>query len=118
MVFYDRYGVPCCYSEDFVHIYSYGGKPLGYIHNERIWNFDGFYLGLFRNNWVIDRDGYYLFFTEISTGGPMRPLRKLAPLKSLKQLRPLKAIREIPPISPMVSLNWSDREMEPFFEGK
>lgn len=117
MVFYDKNGTPCCYADDFVHIYSYDGKPLGYIQNDKVWNYDGRYLGLFRNNWIIDREGYYLLFTENSSGGPLKPLRKLAPLKSLKQLRPLKAIRDIPSLPPLVSMNWSDMDVESFFEG-
>lgn len=118
MVFYNREGHPCCYTDDFMHIYSYSGDPLGYIQNNKVWNYDGRYLGLFRNNWVIDRDGCYLFFTENSTGGPMRPLRELAPLKSLKKLRPLKSIKEIAPIPPMTTLSWSGRGVKTFFEGE
>lgn len=118
MVFYNKTGNPCCYSDDYVHIYSYDGEPLGYIQNGKIWNYEGLYLGLFRNNWVIDSDGYFLFFTENSTGGPVRPVRKLAPLKSLRQLRPLKSIREIPPIAPVTILSWSDRDLKSFFAGK
>ena len=65
MVFYDKYGNPCCYSDDYVHIYSYDGKPLGYILNNKVWNYNGRYLGQFLNNWVLDKEGYYVFFTEI-----------------------------------------------------
>lgn len=118
MVFYDIDGNPCCYSDDSVHIYSYGGDPLGYILDGRVWNFDGHYLGLFRNNWIIDRDGYYLFFTDISTGGLLKPLRRLEPIKSLKQLLPLKSLRELPPLPPLTQLAWSDKDMWNFFEGK
>jgi len=118
MVFYNREGHPCCYTDDFTHIYSYSGDPLGYIQNNKVWNYDGRYLGLFRNNWVIDRDGCYIFFTENSTGGPMRPLRKLAPLKSLKKLRPLKSIKEIAPMPPMTTLSWSGRGVKTFFVGE
>ena len=117
MRFYDRNGNPCCYSDDLVHIYSYGGEPLGYIHNGRVWNYKGRYLGLFRNNWIIDRDGYYLFYTEDSIGGPLKPLRKLAPLKALRKLRPLKSLRELPPLRPLSHLSWSKREMNAFFGG-
>lgn len=118
MVFYDRNGSPCCYTDDFVHVYSFNGDPLGYIQNGKVWNYAGRYLGLFKNNWVIDRAGCYLFFTENSTGGPIRPLRRLAPLKSLKKLRPLKSIKELPPILPVTRLCWSDRDMRTFFAGE
>ena len=115
MVFYDRYGNPCCYSDDYVHIYSFGGKALGYIQNERVWNYGGCYLGMFRNNWVLDKYGNNLFFTENATGGPLKPLRKLAPLKSLKELRPLKSLRELPPLPPLQTYNWSNLDMNTFF---
>ena len=118
MVFYDKYGNPLCYSEDFSHIYSYDGDPLGYIQNDRVWNYDGRYLGLFKNNWIIDRYGHYLFFTENSIGGLFKPFRKLAPLKSLKKLRPLKSIRELPPIPPITTLGWSNLDIHSFFRGE
>lgn len=115
MVFYDKNGNPCCYSDDFIHIYGYDGYPLGYIHDGRVWSYHGHYLGLFRNNWIIDRDGFYLFFTENSIGGPLKPLRRLAPLKSLKRIRPLKSLRVVPPIPPMVRIGWSSMTKDSFF---
>ena len=118
MVFYDKSGTPRCYSDDFMHIYSYDGKPLGYIQEGKVWNYGGMYLGVFRNDWIIDRDGCYLYFTENSTGGPLKPCRKSAPLKSFKQLRPLKSIKVIPSVPPMPLLEWSNRELEAFFDGK
>lgn len=115
MVFYDKYGNPCCYSDDYVHIYSYDGKPLGYILNNKVWNYNGRYLGQFLNNWVLDKEGYYVFFTENATGGPIKPVRKLAPIKSIKSLRPLKSIRDIPPIPPIPNLGWSRFDVHGFF---
>lgn len=117
MVFYDYNGNPCCYADDFVHIYSYTGVALGYIHDEKVWNYEGKYLGCYMNNWIIDRNGYYLFFTENAIGGPLRPLRKLAPLKSLRELRPLKSLREIPPIPPIPTPDWSNLDLNTFFQG-
>ena len=117
MVFYDRIGNPCCYSDDFVHIYSYDGKALGYIQDGSVWNYYGIYLGQFRNNWVIDKEGYYLFFTENAIGGLLRPLRRLAPIKSIKEIRPLKSLRQLPPIPPLPKLNWSGLDMDSFFRG-
>ena len=117
MVFYDRNGNPCCYSDDFVHIYSYSGRALGYIHDGSVWNYFGRYLGRFSNNWVIDKEGYYLFFTENAIGGLPRPLRRLAPIKTIKEIRPLKSIRQIPPIPPLPKRNWSDIDMDTFFRG-
>lgn len=115
MVFYDKHGNPCCYSDDFKHIYGYDGEPLGYIQDGLIWNYNGRYLGQFKNNWVLDKDGYYLFFTENATGGPIRPIRKIAPIKSVKEIRPLKNIREIPPVYPVSKLDWSQLDPKIFF---
>lgn len=116
MIFYDKAGTPCCYSDDFEHIYGFDGKPLGYILSGKVWNYNGTYLGQFINNWIIDRNGLYMFFSENAIGGPLKPLRKLAPLKSMKQLRPLKSIRELPPLPPTLKNAWSNLEGNAFFE--
>lgn len=115
MVFFDRNGNPCCYSDDYVHLYSFKGKALGYIQDEKVWNYRGKYLGLFKNNWILDRDGFYLYFTENASGGPTKPLRHLAPLKSIKELRPLKSLRELPPLTPSPVLDWSKMNTDNFF---
>ena len=91
MTFYDKSGTPRCYSEDFTHLYDYEGNPLAYINNGWIWSYRGRCLGTLHNNWIVDKTGAYIFFSENSTGGPLKPLRKLPPLKGLKKLRPLKS---------------------------
>lgn len=115
MVFYDKYGTPSCYSEDSEHIYSYSGEPLGYIRDNRIWNYNGRYLGLYKNGWVLDKEGCYFLFTENATGGPIKPIKKIASIKSIKTIRPVKSIREIPPIPPMTKHGWSDMEFVLFW---
>ena len=42
-------------SDDFVHICSYEEEALGYLQDDKIWNYDGKYLCRFHNNWVIDK---------------------------------------------------------------
>ena len=115
MTFYDKSGTPRCYSEDFTHIYDYAGNPVAYIYNSRVWSYRGRYLGVLHNNWIVDKNGACVFFSENSTGGPVKPLRKLTPLKGLKKLRPLKSLRELPPLKPQPKLSWSNMNSDTFF---
>lgn len=115
MTFYDKHGTPQCYTEDFTHIYDFGGNPVAYINSDRIWSYKGRCLGSLHNNWIIDRKGGRMFFSENSTGGPLMPLRKLSPLKRIKKLRPLKSVREISPLKPIVKMGWSDLDFNSFF---
>lgn len=115
MTFYDKSGTPCCYSEDFTHIYDYEGNPVAYINNGRVWSYRGKCLGALHNNWIVDNNGAFMFFSENSTGGIPKPLRKLSPLKGLKKLRPLKSLREVPFLKPKPQMSWSNMDSDTFF---
>ena len=115
MTFYDKSGTPRCYSEDFTHLYDYEGNPLAYINNGWIWSYRGRCLGTLHNNGIVDKTGAYIFFSENSTGGPLKPLRKLPPLKGLKKLRPLKSLRELTPLKPLAKMSWSNMDSDTFF---
>ena len=113
--FYDSKGNPIAYTDDGEHIYTFAGKPVGYLHEGSVYSFSGRHLGRFNNGIVRDNDGHAAFFSEGASGGPMKPLRKLKPLKGLKQLRPLKGLRELRPLKSLDSLSWSQLSGEQFF---
>ena len=115
MTFYDKIGIPRCYTEDLIHIYDYAGTPIAYIYNNKIWKYGGKCIGFLHNNWIIDICGNYIFFSENAIGGPLKPLKRLTPLKGLKKLKPLKALRQLPPLKPLVKLKWSDLNFQDFF---
>ncbi|GGZ77044.1 hypothetical protein GCM10007161_05240 [Ignatzschineria indica] len=114
--FYDKNGRAYAYSDDGVHIYTYVGKPIGYIHDESIYSISGKHIGYFNKGSLLDANGNTLLFTEKSSSGPLKPIRQLKPIKGIKQIMPIKGIRQIRPIKPITSLGWSSQTPESIFE--
>lgn len=113
--FYDSKGQPYAYSDDGEAIYTFGGKPVGYIFGDSIYSFSGAHLGFYENGQIWDHGGGVVLFTSDASGGPMKPLKKLKPLKSLKALKPLKSVRVLKPINALRSMNWSTLSPVDFF---
>jgi len=113
--FYDSKGNSIAYSDDGVHIYTFAGKPVAYIHDGSVYSFKGRHLGRFSNGVIRDNGGHTALFSSGSTGGPLKPMCKLQPLKGLKQLQPLKGLRQLPPLRPLDSLSWSKLSGPQFF---
>ena len=115
ITFYDKNGIPFCYTEDDCHIYDFDGNPIAYIDHNSVWNYDGKHLGFMHKGWIIDHSGKYLLFSDQSTGGPLKPLKALTPLKRLRSLKPLKRLKELAPLRPLTRLSWSDLTVDEFF---
>lgn len=111
MKFYNKFGDPILYSEDNIHLYLFSGKPIGYIHDNKIYNYIGKHLGWLYMGWLIDLHGYYSYFSENASGGPIKPIKKITPIKGIKQIKPIKSIREISKIRPIVQNFWSQFEI-------
>ncbi|MDA3616341.1 4-fold beta flower protein [Polluticaenibacter yanchengensis] len=113
--FYDRSGFPSIYTEDDEHLYDFSGNPIAYISENSIYNYRGRHLGWFDNGWIKDSSGNCFLFSEIASGGPLKPLKKLKPLKSLKKLKPIKGLKQLKPLKPLSTLNWSIHTINDFF---
>ena len=105
--FYNQNGKPIIYTDDNVHLFSYSGKPVGYIHEDIVFTFNGKPLGYLVDGWIRDTNGYCVFFSENATGGVVKPLKQFLPLKSCKQLMPLKSTRQNSIISFIKRNAWS-----------
>jgi len=105
--FYDRSGTPIAYTDDGVHLFTFGGRPVGYFHADSLYSYAGQHLGRITNGLIRDNRGQVVFFSSNATGGPMKPMRQLKPLKGLKQLKPLKGLRQLKPLRPMPHSSWS-----------
>lgn len=116
MTFYDKNGYPICYTIDNIHLYSFDGQPLAYIHLGKVWSYDGCCLGWLHNYWIVDNTGCFLYFSEYSTGGMHKPLKHLHPLRSIRHLRPIKCLRHLPPLKPLLRLSWSTLSPQEFFK--
>ena len=117
MTFYDCDGAPVAYTEDNETIYLFTGEPVAYFYENAVYSFSGVHLGWFENGWIRDLHGSCVFFSEDSTGGPLKPLKQLKPLKSLKQLKPLRSLRELKHLKALNRLSWSQKSGRAFFRG-
>jgi hypothetical protein len=113
--FYDQAGSPVAYTDDGKHIFLFSGQPVAYLHRDSVYSFDGQHLGWVRNGWIYDHNGCGVFFSDDSSGGPLKPFKQFKPFKSFKMLMPLKALRQLPPLKPLWSIYWSDIPVQKFF---
>ena len=115
IVFYDRNGKPCAYSEDGTHIYLYSGKPVAHIEENSIFSYLGKHLGWLEDGWVRDNDGFCVFFTDNCSGGPSKPFKKSKPFKGFKSFRPFKGFKNFKPFRRSKKNSWSDIDAKDFF---
>ena len=113
--FYDKTGRPIAYTDDGEHIYTFDGRPVAYLSDGSVYAYSGKHLGRFGNGLIRDNRGGVVFFTEGSSGGPIKPVRQIKPIKGIKQIRPIKGIKQIKPIKPISSLGWSAAPGSQFF---
>ena len=108
MEFYDRNGKVVCYVTDNGRVYSWSGKPLGTVHNERIFRLSGQLVGWIKRGFLMGETGECLLFTaEASTSaGPVLPTRQSRPTKAPKQPFPEIGSRAHVPSIPTMVQNW------------
>jgi len=98
IIFYNSQGHPTAYTEDEVYIYLFSGQPVAYIDDSSVFAYNGRHLGRFEDGWIRDNQGNCVFFTEDSSGVPMKPMKSMKPMR------------------PMNTLLWSQLSGEQFFE--
>lgn len=107
MEFFDKSGRATCYSPDGENLYLWTGEPVGYFDGDRVYSFSGRMMGWIDSGWLYDRQNRPALFSADASGGPMRPLRKMAPLRSMRRMRPMKSLRQLAHLRPLKSLGWS-----------
>ena len=115
MEFFDRSGNATCYCPDGENLYLWTGKPVGYLHDDRIYSFGGKLLGWFSNGWLYDRKNKPALFSTDANGGPVRPVTKVKPVKSVRSVRPVKSVRQVPHVRPAKSISWSQYSSALYF---
>lgn len=116
MTFYDLYGKPIAYTDDDEHIYLFGGEPVAYFSENKVYGYNGHHLGWFENGWIRDKKGECVFFTENASGsGPVKPVKKVKPVKSVKRAKPVKSVKKVATVRPVNKLSWSELSGEKFF---
>jgi hypothetical protein len=113
--FYNKTGQPYCYCQDDEHLYTFGGQPIAYLHDQSVYSFSERHLGWFINGWIYDSSGHPLLFSEHAIGGPGKPGRAGRPGKAGRVGRPGKGGRAGRPGRPGLSGSWSSNTAEAFF---
>jgi hypothetical protein len=116
MTFFDHSGVPVAYLHEAEYVYLLDGRPVAMLREEYLYAYSGKYLGWLHNGWVWDRAGQAVFFTENSSGGPVRPARQFRSAKDSRGAPPVLGVREVPPARPVQSLTWSPLSGPQFFD--
>lgn len=111
IIFYDPQGTACAYCEDGEHLWTFDGRPAGYIHEQSIYAYSGAHLGWYVGGWARDHEGYAAFATNAPQAerGPMRGPHAALPARGMKQVAPMKQARQTPPYRPAPSVLWSHR---------
>jgi len=107
MEFYDQTGAATCYSSDNVHFYLWGGEPIGYLYDDRVYSFGGKQLGWFDGGWLYDRTNRPALFLSNAVGGPVKPVKQVKSVKGVKHVKPVKAVKQVAIVRPVKSLSWS-----------
>ena len=116
IILYDRTGAAIAYTlEDGATLSTYGGRLVGYIHEDGIFDFQGKLLGWYLEGWVVDAHGARVFFTKDSKGGPGRPIKEIPPIRGIRQYCPGRTRRLGKGSKPVLSLFWSARSGVGFF---
>lgn len=104
---FGRTGRAVAYSPDGEHIYTWSGRPVAYLSDDRVYAFSGRFKGWFEDGWLLDRGMRCVAFTPEANGGPVKPVRAVRPVKGVKGVRPVKGVRSVAPVRPVRSLSWS-----------
>ncbi len=112
---YDKSGRAVVHSNDGEHLYSWRGKPVGYIERDKVYSYTGRFIGWFENGWLYDSQNRPLLFTGGASGGPVKPVRAVKSVKGVKQVKPLKSMKPMTPMRPVRSMSWSPLVWETAF---
>jgi hypothetical protein len=110
--FYDHTGRPVAYTDDGENIYLWGGRPVAFLSDDRVYSFSGRFVGWFWDGWIRDRYGDCVLFTSEATGGPAKPALQSRPARDAQQARRERGTQQAPPARPAPSANWSKSTFE------
>lgn len=115
MDFYDRQGRGTHYVNTGGKMYTWGGKSVGFVRGEVVYNNRGVQVGRISRGWFRDVRGGAVAFTDGATGGPIPPIKQIARIKGIPAIPPIPAIPQIPRIAAIPSLGWSAHSLDQLF---
>lgn len=108
IILYNKEGYAIAYTEDATNIYLFNGRAVGVFIRGSLYNYLGRPLGWYIDHWIRDNQGHYVFFTDLTEGGLLKPIKHMKPQKLPKNPKPYP--RKIYPRKQAViynNLNWS-----------
>jgi hypothetical protein len=113
---YGRDGRATHYVDDNDTLYTWGGRPIGFVNGEEIYTSAGRHVGRLSGGWVRDKSGNAVAFTSGASGGPIPPIPAIPPIKAIPAIPPIRSIPQIPPIPSIPTLGWSRYSLGDLFQ--
>lgn len=108
---YDRGGRPTAYiADDGATIYTWSGKAVCYLSDERLYGWNGRHLGWMVNGILFDANGHRVGYTRERC--PV--VCQVSPVKSVKQVRSVKSVREVARVRPALSTGSGQQALDDF----
>ena len=100
LVFFDSQGqVVALKADDDDVVFRWNGTPVAILDDEfvSVYGFDGRHLGWFGDGWIRDHDGACVYYTDEARGGPVRPARRTRRTRGTPKAPRARKARQPPP---------------------
>jgi hypothetical protein len=118
---YDRYGKPVLRLFASGRFVSFGGKSIGFLEDNDLYNYSGEHIGWYEGGIMRDHQGKCVGFGENPTDSlrPFLPFKQFKPFPAYPEYEPSRPHRQFAPPKPRRSFSWSDYEpIQLFLEGE
>jgi hypothetical protein len=98
--------------EDGETLYTWDGRAVAYLHEDKVYGWNGKQLGWFDNGTIFDIFGLRAGF--IRSKSPVATPAE--PVKPVKHMKPVKGPRQIPVARPVLCYGYSSKNLEDLLE--
>jgi hypothetical protein len=110
---FNKHGRPVAYlADDRKTIYTWDGRAVAYILEDKVYGWNGRHLGWFNDGTVFDIFGLRAGFVRNKSPIPTQ----MEPLKPEKRLKPVKNPRQVPVAKPVLCYGYSQKTLEEMLE--
>ncbi|MGV1865565.1 4-fold beta flower protein [Rhizobium sp. VS19-DR96] len=95
--------------------YTWGGRPIGKLRGENLYDNQGRQVGRIKNGWIRDLNGAAVAYSQGATGGPIPPVPQIPSIKGNPSIPPIPAIPAIPRVPAIATLGWSQHSIDDLF---
>lgn len=117
-VLYNRFGKPIFRIYSKGRIVTFGGKSVGFLQGDSLYNYHGKHIGWYSDGLIRDHYGQVVGFGEHVTDHmhPFLPFKQFKPFAYLPQFEPFRPFLQFEPFRPFKSYGWSNVLLEKIFE--